>query len=125
MPRILKDDHQGQMWRWVNSYPGQLSPEELRRFLPDLKRIDPEHLAAMVEHLRQAEKSARGLRGLLESELEDDHRLCLTCRRPVTGKASRLYCSDRCRVRAHRSRRALEKKVQEYADSRKLKLGEQ
>jgi len=61
----------------------------------------------MVAELRRAEAGIRRLRRQLEQRLGGGQpRHCAKCRQPVTGRPDRLYCSDRCRQAAHRSRHA-------------------
>ena len=61
--------------------------------------------AEMVTQLRDAERRIRLLRRDIEQRLaETAPRPCARCRKPVTGRADRKYCSDTCRQAAHQSR---------------------
>lgn len=61
----------------------------------------------MIEELKKAEAGVRRLRRQLEARLAaGPARLCPRCRKPVIGRADRTYCSDGCRIAAHRRRHA-------------------
>jgi len=102
MARILKDDVDGRM-DVVVAIAG-LDPaasEYLERTI--LPRLDPTKLAGWVEGLREAEASIRHLRQRLEElQPEAQGRTCPQCGLLVSGRADRIYCSSRCRVRQHR-----------------------
>lgn len=76
--------------------------------VPDLRdfrsvKVDPE----MVVYLREAEARIRRLRRQVEDRLaEAEPRPCARCRKPVTGRPDRKFCSDRCRQAAYQHRRA-------------------
>jgi len=55
-----------------------------------------------VDKLREAERSIRDLRVQLEARLVGNDRRCLRCGKRVAGRADKKYCSDRCRIEAHR-----------------------
>jgi hypothetical protein len=80
------------------------TPDDARGFRRLGERItaDPD----WVGLLRIAEANVRRLRHSVELLLDDgDPRPCVRCRQPVTGRADRVYCSDRCRQAAYQSRR--------------------
>ncbi|MGH9187587.1 MAG: hypothetical protein ACRD0U_17520, partial [Acidimicrobiales bacterium] len=49
-----------------------------------------------LEHLAEAERSIRRLRGQLEALSQDSPRTCEQCGTPIGGRADRRYCSDLC-----------------------------
>ena len=64
-----------------------------------------------IEELVKAEQSIRRLRTQLEALAAESPRTCARCRQPMGGRADRKYCSDRCRIEAHRSRRRKQPQV--------------
>jgi hypothetical protein len=61
----------------------------------------------MADELRRGESAVRRLRIQVEQQLAGERpRGCARCGHPVTGRADRKYCSDRCRQAAHQHRRA-------------------
>lgn len=69
----------------------------------DLPRVDRARLPLAIELLHDAELGARRLRQRLEALHARTGRPCPVCGNPVTGRVDRMYCSDRCRQRAHRA----------------------
>jgi hypothetical protein len=68
----------------------------------DLSRVKRQQLPWMIQALRVTETHARELRRALEGTLARDRRTCPVCDTAVTGRSDRVYCSARCRTRAHR-----------------------
>jgi hypothetical protein len=63
--------------------------------------VTPEH----AELLRAAEARIRLLRRDVEDRLSGaEVRRCAWCRRPVTGRPDRRYCTNTCRQMAYRQR---------------------
>jgi predicted nucleic acid-binding Zn ribbon protein len=63
---------------------------------------------ATIALLREAEARIRHLRRQAEDQLAGaEPRPCARCSWPVTGRADRRFCSDRCRKAAHRRRPAM------------------
>lgn len=69
-------------------------------------------MKALAEYAGVSERTARRWRAMIESDAElpeglfDPKRPCAECGAPLPAKRriSRVYCSGRCRVRAHRKR---------------------
>lgn len=59
-----------------------------------------------IEHLEESERAIRRLRLQLQASLDADPRRCGHCELPIAGRSDRKFCSDRCRVAAHRRQRA-------------------
>ena len=59
----------------------------------------------MIEELAKGERSIRRYRLHLEALLADEPRTCARCRQPIAGRADRKFCSDACRIAAHRVKR--------------------
>jgi hypothetical protein len=61
----------------------------------------------MIEAMRNGEAAMRRFRDELERRLSGEARTCEgpNCRRPVYGRADKTFCSDKCRIQAHRKRR--------------------
>ncbi len=58
----------------------------------------------MIDELAKSERSLRRWRLHLEALLADEPRMCARCRKPMAGRADRKFCSDECRIAAHRSK---------------------
>jgi hypothetical protein len=73
--------------------------------LADYRNVKVDNETVLL--LRYAETRVRRLRKQVEARLaEAEPRMCARCRRPVTGRPDRKYCSDRCRQSAYQVRRA-------------------
>jgi hypothetical protein len=60
----------------------------------------------MADALREAEARVRRLRRQVEDRLAGaEARQCARCRKPLTGRPDRKFCSDTCRQAAYQSRR--------------------
>ncbi len=60
----------------------------------------------MVPALKDAEARVRLLRIAVEHRLAGIGPLCLRCRRPMTGRVDKVFCSARCRQAEHRVQRS-------------------
>jgi hypothetical protein len=82
-----------------------LCPEDLSKFRGGGDPVEAEQW--MADALREAEARVRLLRRSVEQRLADaDPRPCPQCRKPITGRPDKMYCSGRCRQEAHRTRHA-------------------
>ena len=70
----------------------------------DLQRLDRTLVRGWIDALKTAEESARRLRHQLEALDGIPARVCPACGGLLVGRADRIYCSSRCRQRAHRGR---------------------
>ncbi len=77
-------------------FPVDVMKMELRRHRSEVT-IHP----WMIEELKKCERSFREWRLHLESVLADEPRTCARCHTPMSGRADKKYCSDRCRIDAH------------------------
>lgn len=55
-----------------------------------------------LDHLAEHERATRRLRLRLQASLDANPRTCGNCGDPLAGRTDRRFCSDRCRVAAHR-----------------------
>jgi len=69
----------------------------------DLSQLDREQFPHWIGELKQAETSARRLRGQLEAFYADTGRRCPVCDTAVTGRSDQVYCGATCRQRARRT----------------------
>ena len=95
--KTLKNDPDRRMG-WVVSSVQVDFPER------DLPALDRTNLDGWIADLRKGEAAVRRLRQRLEALRDDAKRQCDQCGRPLIGRADARYCSDRCRVQAHRAR---------------------
>ena len=72
------------------------------RLWGSLDDLDRTQLPGCIEDVKRGEALLRQFRLQLEA-LVDSDRTCPSCGDPVAGRADRVFCSTRCRVRAHRA----------------------
>src|SRR4051812_23939004 len=86
--------------------------ERIQRAVADIGAPDfsVEQLASVVvepwwvDHLAASERAIRELRHRIEALTTDHHqRTCNQCGMPISGRSDRKFCSDACRIKAHRA----------------------
>jgi hypothetical protein len=70
----------------------------------DILALDRRNLSYYIETLRVGEAEVRKLRKRLEALQAGVEKVCARddCQHPVAGRSDARYCSDRCRIHAHR-----------------------